>query len=145
LHIVEKGGNMPFRFEGLEIWQTLATCPAQYDRAGCAGSARGAREFSAKIHEVTVKFPRQEMYDLPDQIKRASDAVSLLIAEGSGLQINALFSHRLGLAVGETFEVVSGSFLALDRKYVTPEKQAEMYKGGNALARKLDAFRNSLK
>ena len=117
---------MPFRFEGLEIWKR-------------------AREFSTKIHEVTVHFPRHEMYGLTDQINRASDAVSLLIAEGSGLQTNALFTHRLGLAVGETFEVVSGSFLALDRKYITPEKQAEMYEWGDALARKINAFRNTLK
>jgi len=124
--IIDKGGNMSFRFEGLEIWQK-------------------AREFSAKIHEITVKFPRHELYGLTDQINRASDAVSLLIAEGSGLQTNALFSHRLGLAVGETFEVVSGSFLALDRKYNTPELQAEIYEWGNALARKINAFRNTLK
>ena len=117
---------MAFRFEGLEIWQR-------------------AREFSAKVHEVTVKFPRPEMFSLTDQINRASDAVSLLIAAGSGLQTNALFSHRLGLAVGETFEVVSGSFLALDRKYITPEKQSEMYEWGDALARKINAFRNTLK
>ncbi|RPJ20784.1 MAG: four helix bundle protein [Chloroflexi bacterium] len=68
---------MPFRFEGLEIWQR-------------------AREFSARIHEVTARFPRQEIYGLTDQMNRASDAVSLLIAEGSGLQTSALFSHRLG-------------------------------------------------
>jgi four helix bundle protein len=117
---------MPFRFEGLEIWKR-------------------AREFSEKIHEITAHFPRHEMYGLTDQINRASDAVSLLIAEGPGLQTNALFSHRLGLAVGETFEVVSGSFLALDRKYITPEKQAEMYEWGDALARKINAFRNTLK
>lgn len=117
---------MPFRFEGLEIWHR-------------------AREFSARIHEVTVKFPRQEMYALTDQINRASDAVALLIAEGSGLQTDALFSHRLGLAVGETFEVVAGSFLALDRKYLTPEMQKEMYEWGDALARKINAFRNTLK
>jgi len=117
---------MSFRFEGLEIWHR-------------------AREFSSRIHEVTAKFPRQEMYGLSDQINRASDAVSLLIAEGSGLQTNALFSHRLGLAVGETFEVISGSFLALDRKYITCEKQAEIYEWGDALARKINAFRNTLK
>ena len=117
---------MAFRFEGLEIWQK-------------------AREFSAKVHDVTVKFPRHEMYGLTDQINRASDAVPLLIAEGSGLQTNALFSHRLGLAVGETFEVVSGSFLALDRKYISPERQAEMYEWGDALARKINAFRKTLK
>ena len=102
---------MSFRFEGLEIWQR-------------------AREFSAKIHEITIKFPRHEMYALADQMNPASGAVSLLIAEGSGLQTSALFSHRLGSAVGEIFEVVSGSFLALDRKYITCKKQAEIYEWG---------------
>jgi len=54
-------------------------------------------------------------------------------------------SLTIVLAVGETFEVVSGSFLALDRKNVTPEKQAEMYEWGDALASKINAFRNTLK
>jgi len=54
-------------------------------------------------------------------------------------------SSAIGLAVGETFEVVSGSFLALDRKYITCEKQAEMYEWGDTLARKINAFRNTLK
>ena len=94
---------------------------------------------------MTTKFPRQELYALTDQINRASDAVALLIAEGSCLQTDALFSHRLGLAVGEVFEVVSGSFLALDRKYITAEQQAEIYEWGDALARKINAFRKTLK
>jgi hypothetical protein len=47
--------------------------------------------------------------------------------------------------VGEVFEVVSGSYLALDRKYITTEKQSQMYGLGDALARKINAFRNTLK
>jgi four helix bundle protein len=117
---------MPFRFEGLEIWHK-------------------AREFSARIHEVTAKFPHNELYGLANQMNRASDAVALLIAEGAGLDTHPLFSHRLGLAVGETFEVVSGSFLATDRKYITAEQQAEIYEWGDALARKINAFRKTLK
>jgi len=78
-------------------------------------------------------------------MNRASSAVSLLIAEGAGLDTNAQFNHRLGLAIGETFEVVSGSFLALDRKYLTAETQAEIYALGETLARKINAFRNTLR
>ena len=117
---------MPFRFEGLEIWHK-------------------AREFSARIHEVTMRFPQHELYALASQMNRSSDAVSLLIAEGSGLETNALFNHRLGLAVGEVCETVSGSFLALDRKYITAEKQAETYGWGETLAKKINAFRNTLR
>lgn len=106
--------------------------------------AQGTRVFGEGSRDH-CEFPRHEKYALVDQLNRASDAVSLLIAEGSGLQTDALFSHRLGLAVGETFEVIGGSFLALDRKYIAPEKQAEMYEWGDALARKINAFRNTLK
>ena len=78
-------------------------------------------------------------------MNRSANAPSLLIAEGSGLETDALFNHRLGLAVGETSEVVAGSFLALDRKYITAEKQAEIYERGDALVRKINAFRNTLR
>src|SRR5574337_97552 len=113
---------MPFRFEGLEIWHK-------------------AREFSARIYEITAKFPTSELYGLASQMNRAANAVPLLIAEGAGLDTNALFNHRLGLAVGEIFEVVSGSFLAMDRKYVSAEMQAQVYEWGDAL----NAFRNTLR
>ncbi|HEY4723399.1 MAG TPA: four helix bundle protein, partial [Anaerolineae bacterium] len=84
-------------------------------------------------------------YGLANQMNRASTAVALLIAEGAGLETSALFNHRLGLAVGETFEVVSGSFLALDRQYITSEQQADIYERADALARKINAFRNTLR
>lgn len=117
---------MPFRFESLEIWHK-------------------AREYSARIYEVTAKFPSHELYGLASQMNRSANARSLLIAEGSGLDTDALFSHRLGLAVGETCEVVAGSFLALDRKYISAEQQAEVYEWGQTLARKINAFRNTLR
>jgi four helix bundle protein len=117
---------MTFRFEGLEIWQK-------------------AREFSAQVHDITSLFPHNELYGLANQINRASDAVSLLIAERSGLQTDSLFNHRVGLAVGEIFEVVSGSYLALDRKYITDEQQANIYEWANLLARKINAFRATLR
>jgi len=94
---------------------------------------------------VTAKFPHHELYGLANQMNRASTAVALLIAEGAGLETSALFNHRLGLAVGETFEVVSGSFLALDRQYITSEQQADIYERADALARKINAFRNTLR
>jgi hypothetical protein len=56
-----------------------------------------------------------------------------------------VFSHRLGLAVGETSEVVGASFLALDHKYITREQQASIYEWADELARQINAFRNTLR
>jgi len=64
---------------------------------------------------------------------------------GWALETSALFAHRLGLAVGETFEVVSGAFLALDRQYLTAAEQKQVYDLGETLGRKLNAFRNTLR
>ena len=98
---------MAFRFEGLEIWQK-------------------AREFSLRINTVTATFPPKEKYALADQMNRASNAPALLIAEGSGLDTNALFSHRLGLAIGEICEVAAAALMSMDRGYITLEKKNEI-------------------
>ena len=100
--------------------------------------AKGARVF-------TATFPSKEKYVLADQMNRASNAPALLIAEGSGLDTNALCSHRLGLAIGEICEVVAATFMALDRGYITLETKNKIYEWADALARKINAFRNCLR
>lgn len=116
---------MPFRFEGLEIWNL-------------------AREFSNQIDHVISTFPKHELYGLRSQMSRAANAVSLLIAEGAGLPTKALFNHRLSLAVGETFEVAAAGFLALDRAYVTKDIHAQIYESADELSRKISNFRHTL-
>lgn len=65
---------MPFKFEKLLVWQK-------------------AVELSATVHEIAKKFPREEIYILSAQIKRAADSVSLNIAEGSTGQSTAEFKR----------------------------------------------------
>ncbi len=121
-----EASEVAFRFEGLEIWKK-------------------AREFSSNVNRVTATFPSSERYALADQMNRASNAPALLIAEGSGLDTNALFAHRLGLAIGEISEVAAASFLAMDRGYISEEKKNEIYEWADELARKINAFRNALR
>ena len=117
---------MTFRFEGLEIWHR-------------------ARAFSSHVDGLVVKFPAHKLYGLRSQMARAANATSLLIAEGAGLPTNPLFYHRLSLAVGETFEVASASFLALDRQYITQAMHEQTYELADALSRKISNFRQTLR
>jgi len=55
---------MPFKFEKLLIWQR-------------------ALDLSDNVHQLSKTFPKDEMYILTSQLKRAADSVSLNIAEGS--------------------------------------------------------------
>ena len=79
---------MAFKFEQLSVWQK-------------------ALELSAQVHEVTRKFPREELFILTSQMKRAADSIALNIAEGSTGQTNAEFKQFLGYALRSGIEVVA--------------------------------------
>jgi four helix bundle protein len=55
---------MPFKFENLKVWQL-------------------SLDLSEKIHLLTKNFPKDEMFILTQQIKKATDSIGLNIAEGS--------------------------------------------------------------
>jgi len=84
---------MPFKFEKLIVWQK-------------------AVELSDVINQLTKSFPKDELFILTSQIKRAADSVSLNIAEGSTGQSNAEFARFIGIALRSDIEVVGCIYLA---------------------------------
>ncbi len=117
---------MPFRFESLDIWHM-------------------ARAYATKIYAATAKFPRYEDYGLRSQLNRAVNSISLNIAEGAAKSTNKAFDYYLEIAVGSTFEVVGGLFLALDRAYIAQQEQQALYDEGERLGKSINAFRNTLR
>ncbi len=117
---------MPFRFETLEIW-------------------RLAWEYVAHIYEVTAHFPTHERYALADQLNRAANSVVLNIAEGAGQDTPAQFNRYLGFAAASVCEVVSGLFLALDRRYIDEKTHTRLYEEGDRLIRSITSFRKTLR
>lgn len=55
---------MPFKFEKLKVWQK-------------------SLDLTAIVNDIAAKFPKEELYVLLSQIKRAADSIALNIAEGS--------------------------------------------------------------
>jgi len=68
----------------------------------------------------------------------------LNIAEGCGKSSNKALDYHLEIALGSALEVVSASFLAFDRSYITEQEQKELYLDGERLAKSINAFRNTL-
>jgi four helix bundle protein len=87
---------MSFKFEKLIVWQKSI-------------------DLSAIINDIATKFPKEEMYVLASQIKRAADSISLNIAEGSKGQTNPEFKRFLGIALRSDVEVVGCIHLAKRR------------------------------
>jgi four helix bundle protein len=117
---------MPFRFESLKIWHA-------------------ARAYAKVVYSHTARFPRKEDYGLTSQLNRAANSISLNIAEGSAKKSDKHFDVFLDNAVGSVFEVVSGSFRALDEGYIDQPALDSVYAEGEQLAKSINAFRRTLK
>jgi four helix bundle protein len=116
---------MPFRFEGLAIWQE-------------------ARQFSQSIFQTAITFPDYEKFGLSNQLMRAANSISLNIAEGAGRATKADFANFLSIANGSTFEVTSGLFLASDRGYIQKATFDTLYGQADHLGKSINNFRRSL-
>lgn len=117
---------MGFKFEKLEVWKESI-------------------ELSGLIHDVTAKFPKEEMYVLTSQIKRAADSVALNVAEGSTGQSNAEFGRFLGYSIRSGVEVISCIYLAKRRGIISDSDFSKIYETTDRLVMRLQALRKSIK
>jgi four helix bundle protein len=76
---------------------------------------------SVEVYKITSKFPKDEIFGLTAQIRRASNSVSLNIAEGS-VKSTATFINQLTHANGSANEVLSGSILAVELGFMGAEE-----------------------
>jgi four helix bundle protein len=117
---------MSFKFEKLIVWQK-------------------AVDLAADVHELTKTFPKDELFILSAQIKRAADSVSLNIAEGSTGQSNAEFNKFLSYALRSDIEVVGCLFLAKKRNLIQDDNFNKLYKQCEEILAMLNSLRKMLK
>ena len=116
---------MAFRFEDLQVWQR-------------------AMDLDEQINQLTKSFPKEEIYILTSQIKRAADSVVLNIAEGSTGQSKAVFKVFLGYSLRSAIEVVSCLFIAKRRNYIAEENFKIFYADYEVLVKMITALKNSI-
>ncbi len=116
---------MAFKFENLQVWHR-------------------ALELSDEINQLTKTFPKDELFILTSQIKRAADSVVLNIAEGCTRQTNAVFKTFLGYSLRSAIEVVSCLFLAQKRNIIHDENFKKLYDEYEVLIKMITALRNSI-
>ena len=66
-----------------------------------------AMELAVKIHKITSAFPKEELYGITSQMRRAASSVPANIAEGFGRQTAADKLHKYVQARGELIELKS--------------------------------------
>ena len=74
------------------------------------------------IYQITKSFPKEEMYSLTDQLRRAATSITSNIAEGFGRQGYKEKIQFYYLSSGSLAEVRNQIIIAKDIKYITEER-----------------------
>ena len=93
-----------------------------------------------EIYGVVEKFPRDEIYSLSQQLKRAVVSISSNIAEGCGRRTNKDFVQFLYMAFGSVREVECQLIIAESLGYIGGEELKKLVAKLNELARMLMKF-----
>lgn len=77
-----------------------------------------AHRFVLDLYKACQTFPREEVYGLTSQLKRAAISIPANIAEGCGKKSNADLAHFLNIALGSANETEYFMLLARDLSFI---------------------------
>ncbi|MFH1098747.1 MAG: four helix bundle protein [Candidatus Uhrbacteria bacterium] len=116
---------MPFRFENLDVWIQ-------------------ARAFVNVIYRTTRSFPKDELFGLVSQLRRAALSITSNIAEGSDRKSDVEFRRYLRISLTSINETISCFYIALDQEFINKQQFTEIYEEANRLAARLNALISAL-
>lgn len=112
-------------FRELEVWQL-------------------SRQLAGLIYRLTRAFPREEVYGLTGQLRRAGVSIASNIAEGSGRGTRADYCSFLRMARGSALEVQAQLIIAGDLGFGDPAQVAEAEEHAERISKILWAITHKL-
>ena len=116
---------MAFKFEKLDVWKL-------------------GIEYANDVHLLTRKFPKEEMFSLSSQFKRAADSISLNIAEGAIGNTTPEVKRFLTFASRSCAECITCLYHALARGYISQEEFDNYYRTTEVLFIKVNKLKNNI-
>lgn len=103
-----------------------------------------SRSLVKDVYLLTKKFPKEEMYGLTSQVRRAVVSIPANIAEGAGRGTDKDFSHFLDIARGSLFELETLIILSSDLEFILESQSIEVLEKTTEIFRMLNSFQNNL-
>lgn len=104
-----------------------------------------AMDLVVLVYRVSARFPKDEMFGLTSQVRRAAVAVPSNIAEGQGRQTTRDFLHFLCVARGSLNETETQILVAARLQYVDERAMTEVLDLSAEVGRLLHGLSRSLK
>ena len=124
---MRKENNMSIQsYRELEVWQL-------------------AMELAEKCYEVTRRFPKEELFGLTSQIRRAAVSIPANIAEGQGREHTREFLNHLSIARGSLMELETHLILGQRVALMSAENVEQLLILSSRVSRMLSGLRKSLK
>ncbi len=77
--------------------------------------------FTLEIYQATKDFPKEELFGLTSQLRRASSSIPTNFAEGCGSNSEKEFARYLNIAIASCPEVEYLLLLTSDLEYLKPK------------------------
>ena len=96
------------------------------------------------VYESVRAFPKEEIYGLTSQLKRAVVSVPSNIAEGQGRKSTREFLHHLSISYGSLTEVETQILIAARLGYLNPEEADRIAEQTAEVGRVINGLSNAL-
>jgi len=104
-----------------------------------------AHELTLAVYQKTYAFPKEELYGLTSQLRRASGSIGANIAEGCGRRSDAEMRRFVQIARGSANEVEYHLLLAKDLSFLTTADHKDLEAKVLEIQRMLASLVQSLK
>jgi four helix bundle protein len=104
-----------------------------------------AMDLVESVYRLTARYPKEELYGLTSQTRRASVSVPSNIAEGQGRRTTADFMHFLAMARGSLKELETQVIIACRLGYVAAGDETQVLGMADEVSRLLSGLKNSLR
>jgi four helix bundle protein len=103
-----------------------------------------AMDLVEMIYTATKLFPKEELYGLTSQIRRAAVSIPSNIAEGQGRKSSGDFARFLAIAYGSLREVETQILIAERLGYMDKQASQNLIACASEVGRLLNGLSNSL-
>jgi len=120
-----RGDNMIESYKDMIVWQK-------------------AMDFADEVYRLSKFFPKEELYSLTNQVRRAVVSIPSNIAEGKDRRAIAEYLHFLSIAKGSLAEVETQLLLAIRFGYITDKQTEKAFQLREEISRMLTSLRSKL-
>jgi four helix bundle protein len=99
-----------------------------------------AHNLVLRVYKSTRKFPKEELYGLISQMRRAGVSIPANIAEGCGKKGDADFARFLQISMGSASELEYYFLLSQDLGYLSVEESQNLTADVTEIKRMLTSF-----